>query len=96
MYLGVEPAALPKESASDEPETVADAKLVLDHIALSHTRMRIVPLVRTEPRHHEEGEADEHVGGEHVKPNLDRQRIHEREEPRWMTGWHLNCVTLPF
>lgn len=96
MYLGIEPAALPEEGAGDEPETVADAKLVLDHVALGQTRMRIVPLVRAEASHHEEGEAHEHVGGEHVEPDLDRQRIHEGEEPRWLTGRHLNYVTLRF
>lgn len=96
MYLRVEPAALPEEGAGDEPETIADAKLVLDHVALSQARMRIVPFVRAEARHHEEGEAHEHVGGEHVEPNLDRQRIHEGEEPRRLTGRHLNDVTLRF
>lgn len=34
MYLGVEPAALAQKGAGDEPETVADAKLILDHFAL--------------------------------------------------------------
>lgn len=96
MYLGVEPAALPEEGAGDEPEAVAHAKLVLDHVALGQARVRIVPLVRAESRHHEEGEADEHVGGEHVQPDLDRQRIHEGEEPRRLTGRHLNYVTLRF
>lgn len=96
MYLRVEPAALSQEGAGDKPETVADAKLVLDHVAVGQTRVRIVPLVRAEARHHKEGETHEHVGGEHVKPDLDRERIHEGEEPRRLTGWHLNYVTLRF
>lgn len=57
VYLRVEPAALSEEGAGDEPETVADGKLVLDHVALGQTRMRIVPLVRAEACHHEEGKA---------------------------------------
>jgi len=96
VYLGVEPAALPEEGASDEPETVADAELVLHYVALGQTRMRIVPLVRAEACHHEESEAHQHVSGEHVKPDLDRQWIHEGEQPRRLTGWHLNYVTLRF
>lgn len=96
MYLRVEPAALSEEGTGDEPETVADGKLVLDYVALGQTRVRIVPLVRAEARHHEEGEAHEHVGGEHVEPDLDRQRIHEGEKPCRLTGRHLNYVTLRF
>lgn len=96
MYLGVEPAALPEERASDKPETVADAKLVLDDVALRQTRMRIVPLVRAESGHNEQGEAYEHVRGQHVQPDLDGQRVHEGEQPRWLAGWHLNYVTLRF
>ena len=57
VYLRVEPAALSEEGTGDEPETVADSKLVLYHVALGQTRMRIVPLVRAEACHHEEGEA---------------------------------------
>lgn len=57
MYLGVEPAALSEERASDKPEAVADAKLVLDDVALCQTRVWIVPLVRAESSHNEEGEA---------------------------------------
>lgn len=96
MYLRVEPAALSEKGAGDEPETVADGKLVLDHVALGQTRMRIVPLVGAEARHHEQGEAHEHVGGEHVEPDLDRQWIHEGEKPCRLTGRHLNYVTLRF
>ena len=61
MYLRVEPASLPEKRSCDEPEAVADAKLIFDDLALRQTRMRIVPLVRAEPRHHKEGEADEYV-----------------------------------
>lgn len=77
MYLGVEPASLSQEGAGDEPEAVADAKLILDNLAVGHARVRAVPLVRAEPRHHEEGEADEHVRGQHVQPNLHSQGIHK-------------------
>lgn len=96
MYLGVQPAALPKERSSDEPEAVADAELVLDDVALREARVRIVPLVRAEPGHYEQGEAHQHVRGQHVQPDLHGQWIHEGEQPRWLAGWHLNYVTLRF
>lgn len=70
--------------------------MVLNHIAVGQTRMRIVPFVRAESRHHKEGEAHKHVGGEYVEPDLDREWIHEGEESRRLTGWHLNYVTLRF
>lgn len=96
MYLGVEPAALPEERAGDKPEAVADAKLVLDDVAFPQTRVRIVPLVRAESSHNEEGEAHQHVRGQHVQPDLHGQRVHEGEQPRWLAGGHLNYVTLRF
>lgn len=77
LYLWVEPAALSEESASDEPETVADSELVLDDVVFRQTRMRIVPLVRTESCHDEEGEADQHIGREDVKPDFHGQGVHE-------------------
>ena len=70
VYLGVEPAALAQEGAGDEPEAVADRELVLDEVRLAEAGVRIVPLVGAEARHDEEGEADEHVGREHVEPDL--------------------------
>lgn len=52
-------------------------------------RVRIVPLVRREARHHKQRERDEHVCGQDVQPDLDGQRIHEREEARRLTRGHL-------
>lgn len=96
LYLRVEPAALSEERAGDEPEAVAHAKLVLDDVAFGETGVGVVPLVGAESSHHEEGEADQHVRGQHVQPDLDGQRVHEGEQPRWLAGWHLNYVTLRF
>lgn len=53
------------------------------------TGVGIVPLVRREARHNKKGERDEHVRGQHVKPDLDGQGIHEREEARRLTGRYL-------
>lgn len=66
MYLGVEPTALSEERASDKPKAVADVELVLDHVAFREARVRIVPLVRAESCHDEQGEAYQHVRGQHV------------------------------
>ena len=42
-----------------------------------NTGVRVVPLVRGEARHDKQGEGDEDVGGQHVQPDLYRQRVHE-------------------
>lgn len=96
VYLGIESAALSEKGAGDEPEAVADGELVLDDLGLAQTGMGIVPLVGRESRHHEEGEADEHVGREHVKPYLHGQGVHEGEQPRWLTGRYLNHRVTPY
>ena len=70
---------LSEESASDEPEAVIDAKLVLHHVIVHHTGVRIVPFIRGEPGHDEQGEADQDIGGENIEPDLHRQGVHEAE-----------------
>ena len=42
------------ERADTEPETVDERKLILDDVAVSVARMRVVPLVRTEARQNEQ------------------------------------------
>lgn len=55
--------------------------------------MRVVPLVRGEPGDYEHGDGDEHVGGKHIQPDLDGQRVHEGEESGLLTCWYLRvCV----
>lgn len=80
--LRVETGALTQQRARDEPEGVADAELVLHHVAVKVAGVRVVPLVGGEPGHHEHGEGDEDVGSHYVQPDLHRQRIHEGEESR--------------
>ena len=55
-YLGVQAWSLPEEGASNEPEAVIDTELVLHHIIFYHTGVGVVPLIRGESRHHEQGE----------------------------------------
>ena len=81
-HLGIESRSLAQEGARNEPETVGDGKLVLDHVAVGVARVRVVPLVRRETRHDEQRETHQDVGGHHVQPNLDRERVHEREQAR--------------
>lgn len=96
MYLRIEPAPLSEKCSCDEPEAVAHAKLILDDFALGQTRMGIVPLVRTEAGHYEEGETDEHVSRQYVQPYLDGEGIHEGEETGRLAGRYLNYVRLQF
>ena len=77
--LGIQPGALAQQCARDEPETVADAELVLHHVIVVEAGVRVVPLVRTEARHHEHGEGDDHVGSHDVQPDLHGQWVHEAE-----------------
>lgn len=87
--LWVQSGALSQECAGNEPETVRHRELVLHHVRLLVARVRIVPLVRGEARHHKQRERDQHVRGQHIQPDLDGQRIHEGEEARRLTGRHL-------
>lgn len=90
MYLGVEVAALLHEGADGEPEAVGQGELVLDDLGPGRVAgMRVVPLVRAEPGDHEHRYRDEDVGGQRVQPDLDRQRVHEREEPGRMARRYL-------
>ena len=57
---------LSEEGSRDEPEWVWDAELVLHDLALGDAGVRVVPLVRAEPGHHEEGERHQHVGRKNV------------------------------
>ena len=57
---------LSEKRSSDEPERVGDAELVLHDLALGDAGVRVVPLVRAEPGHHEEGERHQHVGRKNV------------------------------
>ena len=84
---------LSEEGASDEPEAVIDAELVLHHVIVHHTGVRIVPFIRGEPGHDEQGEADQDIGGEHIEPDLHSQRVHEadsRDEGKvtWLLSLH--------
>ena len=84
--LGIESRSLTEESASNEPETVGDGELILDHVAFGVARVRVVPLVRREARHDKEGETDEDVGRHDVKPNLHGQWVHKGKEARRLAG----------
>jgi len=70
------------QRADGEPETVGESELVVHDVAVDIARMRVVPLVRTEPRHDEQREADGHVRDHHRDPDFERQRPHEREQRR--------------
>ena len=88
-HLGVQIRTLLHQRADGEPEAVADAELVLHGVAGRGAGVRVVPLVRADPRHHEHGERDQQVGGQHVQPYVHRQRVHEGEQTRLLTGRHL-------
>ena len=57
---------LSEKSSSDEPEWVGDWELILHDVVLSVAGVRVVPLVRWEPGHHKQGEANQDVGGQHI------------------------------
>ena len=65
-----------------KPQTVQQRELVLHDIRVGVTRVRVVPLVRTESRENEQHEADEKIGCHHVNPDMDGQRRQEGEEAR--------------
>ena len=71
---------LSEERASDEPEAVVDAELVLHHVVVHHTGVRVVPLIGGEPRHDKQGETHQDVGGQHIQPDLHSQRVHEAND----------------
>jgi len=94
QYEGTE--TLLHEGADGEPEAVGERELVVQGgvvvVAAAGRRRRrrrglvmmrgAVPLVRTEPRHDEQRQADDDVRGEHRDPDLERQRRQEREQAR--------------
>jgi hypothetical protein len=75
--LRIESRSLTQKSSRYEPETVGDGELILDHVAVSVARVRVVPFVRRETRHDKESETDQDVGGHDVEPNLHGQWIHK-------------------
>ena len=58
------------QRADTEPEAVDERELVLDNIAMSVARMRVVPLVRTEASEYEQRQTHHHVRRQHVDPHL--------------------------
>lgn len=59
-------SCLSEECPCDEPEAVGDGELVLHDLVLCNARVRVVPLVGREARHHEQGERHHHVRGQDV------------------------------
>lgn len=84
--LWIESRSLTEKGSGNEPETVGDGELILDHVAVAVARMRVVPLVRGEAGHDKESETDQDVGGHDVEPNLHRQWIHKGKESSRLTG----------
>ena len=70
------------ERADREPETVGQGKDVLEDVVVGVARVRVVPLVRTEPREDVHHQTDDEVGGDDVHPDLDGEWIEEGEETR--------------
>jgi len=70
------------QRADGKPEAVGERELVVDVVGVGVARVRVVPLVRTEPGDDEQRRADDHVRDQHRDPDLERQRRQEREEAR--------------
>ena len=78
--LRVDVGALLHQRADSKPEAVGEGEHVLHHLVVGVARVRVVPLVGAEAGEHEHQHADEEVGGDHVDPDLDGERVEEREE----------------
>jgi len=70
------------ERSNSEPETVGYRELIVYKFCILVTRVRVVPLVGSEPRHDEQDETNDQVRGHHVHPDLKRERRQEREQAR--------------
>lgn len=68
------------QGANCEPERVSEREFILEYLSLGVTWVRCLPLNRTESGHHKDGNGHNNVGGQDVKPDLYRQRVHETEQ----------------
>ena len=84
-HLWRKSGSLFEQGASNEPEGVGNGELVLHDVWFRVAWVGIVPLVRRKPGHDEHGEAHQDVGSHDVEPDLDGQRVHEREQSRGLT-----------
>ena len=78
--LSLSHSPLLHESPDGEPETVGQCEVVLEDEACVHAGVRVGPLVRGEPSHDPDGDANQDVREQDVHPDLQSQRVHEREE----------------
>jgi len=70
------------ERSDSKPQTVGQRELIMDDVAIRITRMRIVPLVRTESSHNEQYETNDQIGNQHVQPDLEGKRRKEGKQAR--------------
>lgn len=76
------------ERAHGEPETIPHGELILDVVVVQVARMFVAPFVGRETSQDHHDQADEYVRDERVHPDLERERIEEREEARLFTPRH--------
>ena len=87
--LGIYVGALLHQSAHCEPEAVPEGELILDELlVLRVAGVGLAPLVGREASQGHHGEADQDVGDEREDPDLQRERIQEREEARFLARGH--------
>ena len=89
--LGSDVAALLHEASPVVPEAVVESQLVLQLLWLLHARVRVLPfkrgqperksdfiwgkVIQVEPCKEEHGDGDAEVGGRHVDPHVQRERL---------------------
>ena len=77
---GVDIGALLHEGAHCEPEGVRQGEAVVHNVFIGIARVWVVPLVGAKASQYKHEHADDKVGSDYVNPDLDGQRIKEREE----------------
>ena len=70
------------QRADGKPEAIEQRELIVDDVGVDVARVWVMPLVRTEPRHDEQREADDQVRDQHRDPDLERQRRQKRKDTR--------------
>lgn len=88
-YLRIQVGTLLHKRADSKPKRVRNWKLILYGLVLDVAGVRVVPFVGWESRYYEHCYRNQYVSGKYVQPNIHRQRIHKRKQPRLLAFRHL-------
>lgn len=93
-HLRIQVGSLLHQRADSEPEAVSERERVDDDAVFERTRVRVLPLVRAQPRDDEDCQGDEGVGREDVEPDVEGEGVHEGKESGSVALRHLERQTV--